>query len=464
MAGIRQLRLAMLVAACLLAIEVGVARAQGVIATASGPVHASMGGASTAAPLDALGANYWNPAAISGLSPSEVAIGTQLAYPDIWATSQLLGNGGSTRSDSGLVMIPGLALVYHPEQFSRLTLGMASYATGAGVNYRGDPQNPIFSPTGPLGNFVLGPSYANMSIFQTVANVSFQVTDKLAIGAGPMFDYAMVSFDPAFFAPADDANGDGLNTFPSATHSRPFWGGGFKAGLYYHLTPTIDVGFGYTSPQWFETWYFDSRDEVGNPRQLRLRATLPAIYSWGMAYKGIDRLTLATDVRYIDYKNTELFGTTVPNGGLNWQSIVAVAVGGQYDLTDRLSLRAGYLFNMNPIPSVATLFNVQAPAITMHTISAGLSFRLNENIISTLAYSYAFPNSLSGPIAQFANTGTTISMSGKSLLFGLTVRLGAPKESPPAAPVASGTYNPSTFTTSVPTQESTGQGAIETSN
>src|SRR5262249_38933104 len=92
------------------------ASAQGGIAPFFGPEHSSMGGASTAAPLDALGANYWTPAAISGLSPSEVAIGTQLAYPEMYTSSAFLGAGGTTRSDSGLIMIPGVALVYHPEQ------------------------------------------------------------------------------------------------------------------------------------------------------------------------------------------------------------------------------------------------------------------------------------------------------------------------------------------------------------
>src|SRR5262249_29480425 len=162
---------------------------------------------------------------------------------------------------------------------------------------------------------------------QTVANVSFQVTDKLAIGAGPVLDYTMVSFDPAFFARPDDANGDGIFTFPTGTHTRPFWGGGFKAGLFYHLTQSLDMGFGYTSQQWLETWYFNARDELGNPRQLRLRASLPAVYSWGIGYHGIERLTLATDLRYIDYKNTQLFGVPVINGGLGWQNVFAVAVG-----------------------------------------------------------------------------------------------------------------------------------------
>jgi long-chain fatty acid transport protein len=39
-----------------------------------------------------------------------------------------------------------------------------------------------------------------------------------------------------------------------------------------------------------------------------------------------------------------------------------VALGGQYQATDRLTHRMGYLFNTNPIPSARTLLNVQLPA------------------------------------------------------------------------------------------------------
>src|SRR5262249_821764 len=153
---------------------------------------------------------------------------------------------------------------------------------------------------------------------------------------------------------------------PTGTHSRPFWGGGFRAGLVYSLTDRLDVGFGYTSKQWYETWKFYARDELGLPRTLTLNVTLPAIYSWGVAYRPTDRLLLATDLRYIDYKNSELFGTRVVDGGLGWRSVFAAAVGGRYQVTDRAALSAGYVYNDNPIPSTGTLFNIQAPAITRH--------------------------------------------------------------------------------------------------
>jgi long-chain fatty acid transport protein len=40
-----------------------------------------MQGASTAAPIDAAGALYWNPASISGLQSSEALVGLELLLP-----------------------------------------------------------------------------------------------------------------------------------------------------------------------------------------------------------------------------------------------------------------------------------------------------------------------------------------------------------------------------------------------
>src|SRR5271170_3614575 len=76
-----------------LALCVAPARAQiGVLLTGAGPVNRSMGGASTAAPLDASGALYWNPATISGLKGSEVGFGLEFLYPHAQLSSSVPAN------------------------------------------------------------------------------------------------------------------------------------------------------------------------------------------------------------------------------------------------------------------------------------------------------------------------------------------------------------------------------------
>jgi long-chain fatty acid transport protein len=405
------------------------AKGQGIILPGAGPVNRSMAGASTAAPLDALGANYWNPAAISGLPRSEVHFAGEFLYADTHLASEapLRGLAGNTRSNSGLSPLSGVGFVYHLEE-SDLSVGLyLGSLAGGGVNYPGTPGNPVLNPTSALDLIVLGPNYAGIAIFQTAANVSLQVTDRLAVGAGPVVSTTFVRFDPAFFATPDDASGDGLFTFPSGTHGRPFWGGGFRLGAYYHLTEYLDVGLAYSSTQWMETWKFNARDEVGNPRLVSIQATLPRIISLGLAYKGIEGLVLASDIRWIDYADTDLWGVAPP-GGTGWQSIWSFAFGAQYQMSERTSVRIGYLYNENPVPSPRTLFNTQLPVLIQHTLSAGFSLKLTDNITASLAYVHGFRNAINGPIIQVTGSNVTLDTAYDSFLFGVRVEFGAPKK------------------------------------
>jgi long-chain fatty acid transport protein len=397
----------------------------------AGAVHAGMSGVSTATPVDALGALYWNPAAIGRLGRNEASIGGAFLYPELSVTSsrpRLLGGGvieGRTRSDNGFPLVPSLGVVSKLDDDSPLTFGMGLLAFGSGVNYPGDPNNPVLAPTGPLGQFVLGPVFSNLQVVQLNPTVAYQLTDRLVVGAGPTVDITMVSFDQAFFAQPNRVI-LGPNTFPSATNARPYWGGGFRVGAVYSLTDTLDVGFGYTSEQWLETWRFNARDNLGNPQPLSLKATLPAIFSWGVAWRGIERLTLGVDMRYFDYSNSQMFGTPTDQGGLGWESSFAVAVGGDYQLTDRVAVRAGYQYNTNPLENTRALFNLQSPAIIQHAVTVGTTLRLTENLSTSIGYGYGFQNSISGQFAQIPNARVQLDAAGHQLLFGLQINFGNP--------------------------------------
>lgn len=405
-----------------------VATAQGLYLPGGGAAHLSMGGASTATPVDAIGALYWNPAAIGRLGRSEVSVGGAFLFPNIHLESTGLRQDGrlwtgDTRSDSGVGVTSNLGVVYQPEE-GPLTYGLGlNTLGGGGVNFPGDLSNPVLAGVGPLGN-VQGPIYSNLVLVQMTPTVAYKVTDRLVFGFGPTVDVAVTSFNPAYFGSPNEGRGDRIGTFPYATNARPFWGGGVRAGLVYSVTDNLDVGFGYTSQQWFETWKYYARTELGLPRTLFLTATLPAIYSWGVAYRPTEKLLLAVDLRYLDYKSTDLFGTTVANGGLGWQSVFAAAVGGRYQVTDRAALSLGYVYNENPIPSTGTLFNIQAPAITQHTIAAGGTFNITEAMALSLGYAIGLPNSITGPVKEEGGTGVKLNSTVQMLTFTLQFRFG----------------------------------------
>ncbi len=358
--------------------------AQGLVMPGAGPANRAMAGASTAAPLDAAGAGYWNPAAISGLPGNEVYFGAELIYADTRVDVEPLPPAGRLFSQTGVAAAPTIAMVYHQED-SPITTGLGVYAlVGGAVNF---PSRQAGPPLSPVTN-----QYASASCLQIAPMISVQLTDRLAVGAGPTIDIMMLSLDPAFFAP----NGDG--SFPSATHGRPFWGGGFQAGLYYELNPCWSFGLSYKSTQWFETFRWNALDENDVPRDISLDLTLPWIVSWGAAYHGFQRTTLALDIRYLEYSNAKTFGQPVIEGGTGWESIFAVALGIERQLGQRCKLRAGYLFNENPIPAPLTLFNTELPAINQHQISLGFSMQMTSAISMDFAWIHGLDNSIRGPI------------------------------------------------------------------
>jgi len=409
--------------------------AQGIVIPGVGPVNRSMAGTGVAAPLDAAGAIHWNPASISGMKSSEFIIGAELLYLSTYVGSTVEANAfgpevppvplsGETRSDSGVSILPTVAVVFQPED-SRWTFGLGMFSIGGfGINLPGSsaaaPQNPILSPA-----FGSGPVYSKLAVLQLAPTAALKLTDRLSIGFAPTVDIADAALDPNPFASP-------LLGPPEATHTRTIWGLGFQAGIYYETENCWHLGASYKSPQWFEEATYYGTTALGEPRTDTLKVTCPAIISLGAAYSGIPRTVWAVDLRYLDYSNSQLFGDDTgyrPDGawtGLGWQSVFSLATGIQYQLTDALSLRVGYCYCDNPIPDENTFFNIASTAIYQHIISVGASWNVTCRTSLVLAYLKAFENSISGPwvneLGAVPGTSVTARQTIDCLVAGLQVK------------------------------------------
>jgi long-chain fatty acid transport protein len=440
--AVRKSGLSLWLGSLILLFAVPAARAQGIIVPSAGPINSAMAGASTAAPVD-FGASYWNPAILSGLEEPEFLLGSALAFPSIHLQSgipadsiggvlPITGRYGEARSNSGVA--PGLAtgFSFRMTDDSPVTFGLGVFGlVGGSVNFPGSAQTPVLGPRQPPKYFGVGPIYSNVSLLSIAPMVSLQLTDRLAMGGGPIITSGTPSFNPAFFAPGPkDSNG--LPTFPSATNSRADWGAGFQLGLFYELSQDWNLGFSYKSPVWQEKWNFNTSTPNLAGRTIGIQAGLPEILSWGVAYKGLPKTLIDVDLRYIDYANTPLFGTKVVDGGLGWQSVFAVAMGVQYKATEKLSLLGGYLYNTNPVRNETTLFNVQAPGIITNTLSLGSSYNVTEDITASIAWVHGFRNSIAGSILQVPGTQVRLDAQVDTLWMGVNVRFGRKKQTGPA--------------------------------
>ena len=73
-------------------------------------------------------------------------------------------------------------------------------------------------------------------------------------------------------------------------------------------------------------------------------------------------------------------------------------MGMQYQMTDAISLRMGYTFNLNPAGNAVTAYNLASPTIIQNTISLGASYDVTKALKLSFAYVHYFQNAISGPI------------------------------------------------------------------
>ncbi len=416
----------------------------GSTASGPGPINRSMGGAATAAPIDAAGALFWNPAAISGLDQSEMGFGVEVLIPRTTVTSRVAASsfgpglpaqnmGGTTGGNNGVFTLPSFGLVYKPEQ-SFFTYGIGVYAIGGfGLNYPVSKTNPVLSPQFPNGIGV-GPLYTQYQVLQLAPTIACQMTDEWSVGFQPNLDISNLAVDPAIFGVPSLIQtpiGQGP-VYGDASHSRSRVGGGFQLGAYY--TPTAsDWSFGasFKSPQWFETSTYPSVNPQGQAAQYKTDFDFPMIASIGTAYRGIDRLLIALDLRYVGFRETNGYRHTGFDSagalqGLGYQDIVALSLGAQYKLTDELAVRSGYSFNMNPIGNAVTGYNVGTPLNLQNSFALGLSYNVTKSLKISASYVHFFQSTNDGPLIEpfigpLHHSDVRIATTADSLVFGANV-------------------------------------------
>jgi long-chain fatty acid transport protein len=396
------------------------ARAQfGLAVSGVGPINRSMGGAATAAPIDSAGALYWNAASIGALPSSEMEFGIGFVIPRTTISSSVPADafgpgtppvrlgGTNTGGNNGVFVLPVVGVVYKPEE-SPFAFGLGIFEIGGfGANYPITRTNPILNPQVPFG-LGIGPLFTQLQLLQFSPTVSFKVTDQLYLGVAGNIDIGTLYADPALFAPpalAATPHGP-LPIYPSAVQGRNRFGGGFQLGVYYIADDSWSFGASVKSPQWFEPYTYNAENPLnGNPSNPKVSLNFPLTASLGVAYRGFEKMLIASDFRYLDYRNTDGFrrGGFGPDGvlgGLGWQSIFAYALGIQYQWTDSFSTRIGYTFSMNPVGPAMTSFNVGAPTIIMNTLAIGCSYNVTQAFRISLAYAHDFQNTITGPLVE----------------------------------------------------------------
>ena len=411
-----------------------------------GAVNMSMGGASTAQPLDISGALQWNPATISTFNDKiiKLDVGLFFSSPELFSTVPT-NNGpfsGNTEDERGMSPMPALAMVWGKEG-SKHTFGASAFGiSGFGVTFPESMTNPINMPQSMRG---FGHIESEYMLLQVGLSYAYELSDKFSIGIQPNINYAALELAPnplasPDFPPEMGGTGKGYPTSDKATAI----GYGAQFGIFFDSGFGLKLGASYKTAQTFSEFEFKNTYLDGsNAPDVNFQMDYPAIMSIGLGYSE-GNIDFALDFRRVMYEDTEGFEASgwqfasngFPTGAVNgfgWENMSILSTGIQYKGINKLPIRLGYTYSSNPINKDLAFFSVPATAIIKSAYQFGLSYIVNDNWKVDAVYHYGDSGSAtsgnildpsqispSNPLGAIPGSSVSYEMTTSMIQFGLS--------------------------------------------
>lgn len=392
-----------------------------------GAVNMSMGGASTAQPIDISGALEWNPATVSTFSGSKILkadVGLFFSSPELSSTYGPYS--GVTKDQKGASVMPAIAYVWGKEG-CKSTFGVSAFGiSGFGVDFPQNNSNPI-SMSQPNG---FGHLESNYMLMQVGFTWAYKFSDNFSVGIQPNIDYSALKLNPNPLASPSSTLG-----YPKTNNASSIGFGG-QIGVFYDSHKGYKAGISYKTQQIFGKFNFkDTFLDGSDAGKVKFQMNYPAVLSIGVGYSVSD-FDLAVDYRYVDYEHTKGFeakGWTIdgtsgyPTGSLNgfgWKNISTVSAGIQYKGINKLPLRIGYTYSGNPIDKDLAFFSLPATAIIKNAVQCGFSYEASDKVALDFVYHHGMSSgSTSGSMLSPYNISSTNpygAISGSNVSYKMT--------------------------------------------
>jgi long-subunit fatty acid transport protein len=142
----------------------------------------------------------------------------------------------------------------------------------------------------------------------------------------------------------------------------------------------------------------------------------PQSFGIGLMYSPIPKLKFGLDFEWINWsKSFDKMTLTLRNGTnaninkmlaaggtgqadliidflLNWKDAVILKFGGEYEFSDKFTVRLGYAYGSNPIPTTTIIPII--PAILEHHFMGGFSYYITKNFVTNVAFEYGLNHTL----------------------------------------------------------------------
>lgn len=149
-----------------------------------------------------------------------------------------------------------------------------------------------------------------------------------------------------------------------------FYGAGFHLGGVWDIGDGMDFGLAYRSP------ILHQHTGVYNNTVFLSPIDTPQQLSAGLSWAPADKWTVATDVKWVNYAETETIGTKPAGGGFGWMNQIVFMIGTEYAMSDTTTLRLGYNHGDSPIGDNETFYNFLYPAVVEDHFTVGSSHNI----------------------------------------------------------------------------------------
>ncbi len=271
--------------------------------------------------------------------------------------------------------------------------------------------------------------HVGVTTFSVQPTVAFKATDRLALSLGAEVQYLNFTEKIHFgYGGADtDMKLDGDSTALSGI-----------LALFYNANEKVNFG---------ASFRFRNDHSVKGPAKYSKNIptrfvnggdfwgdiTFPAQLALGASWKPTDKLLLEfnwTNVFWSCFRAIDIYFDYAPGTGApglmgthagnskHYQDAYRIGVGAEYTLTDAIKLRGSFIYDKSPINE--EFMDVMLPVDDRYIIGTGAGFKLSENTILDISYSFLYATSLNGVDAS--HTIPVHYKSATSHLMGLSLR------------------------------------------
>ncbi|MGH1404049.1 MAG: OmpP1/FadL family transporter [Alphaproteobacteria bacterium] len=328
---------------------------------------------------------YYNPAGMARLKQNSANVGVHIIAPsanitDTGTTNAFGAVGGGSGNPYDPTPVPNFNMSYEAVE-DTLWLGLAVSAPFGLANDYGNEWFGRFDSTA-----------TELTTYDIQPSIAYKINEKLSIGGGVNLQHASAKLESVINQGAGD-----LNSILDGKDNISF---GYNFGMMYEPMPGTVLGAHYRS-----SIHHSLKGDVtsrnattgaivpGVTYDATVQLNLPEIVQLGIDQKINDKLSVQAgatwfgwnsfnEIRVVDSSGARADNVTTQNYQTTW----AFSVGGEYELNEDWTLRAGYQYDETP--TTDEFRTTRTPDGDRHWFATGATYNINDDLSLDMAAVY----------------------------------------------------------------------------